>query len=414
MLVVAGLAIVAAAAGAVYFGAGAAADAAGARGMAHHADLRYDQALDDYTRASRLNPQDWRWAYYRGLVHADRGDAARAADAFRAVVEAQPGMAIAWWRLGDAEFKQARFDAADAAYARAETDSAIVEHARRGRARIARRHAPGGDRYVPPRDGMIDALADISRSSVFLLRYAASLDLAREPARREAVVRRALAVDPENPDVVYEVGSLLQQLRKPGEALPFFTRHLDMVEDDQQTLVQIGKCHIDMGRLDEAETSLRRALAEGDDAVGLYNLGIVLEQTGRAEEAERSYRRAIALGPGLASARNNLGALLASTQRLDEAATQLADAIRLDPADADAHVNLSAVLLQQRRFGDAAGEARRAIELDARHADAHANLGVALAQLGDTRQAIQHLDEALRINPRHASARANREALLQR
>ena len=116
---------------------------------------------------------------------------------------------------------------------------------------------------------------------------------------------------------------LLQQLRRPAEALPYFQRHLDMVEDDVQTLVQIGKCYIDLNRLDEAEAALRSALAAGDDAIGFYNLGIVLEQRGRLDEAERSYRRAVELGPGLATARSNLAGLLAQRGKLDEAAALL-------------------------------------------------------------------------------------------
>ena len=41
-----------------------------------------------------------------------------------------------------------------------------------------------------------------------------------------------------------------------------------MVSDDQQTLVQIGKCYADLGRFKDAEAVLRRAVALADDAVG--------------------------------------------------------------------------------------------------------------------------------------------------
>jgi tetratricopeptide (TPR) repeat protein len=397
------------------------ADAAGARGLEHHANLRYDDALREYRRACELNPAEWRWSYYNALVHLERGEAAEAAEALRRVVEVRPDFGLAWWRLAEAEFKQAHSDAADAAYARAESDPAVSAHAKRGRARVAAARdatslsntAPA-PAYLPPRDPMIDALADLSHSSVFLLRHAASIDLRRDPDRRERAVRRALEVDPGNPDVVYEVGSVLQQLGRPADALPFFQRHLDMVDDDQQTLVQIGKCYTDLNRLDEAEAALRSALAAGDDAVGYYNLGIVLEQRGRVDDAEQSYRRAVELGPGLARARNNLAGLLAQRGRLEDAAALLTEAIRLDPSMPDAFTNLSAVLLQQGRYADAARQARLAIEMDPRLADAHGNLGVALAQLGDTQQAIQQFDEALRLNPQHASARANRDALARR
>src|SRR6185436_6034571 len=153
-------------------------------------------------------------------------------------------------------------------------------------------------------------------------------DLTRDREWREFLVRRALEFDAANPDVVYEMGALLQQLKQPAAALPYFERHLGMVDDDQQTLVQIGKCYIDLGRLAEAEAVLQRALALADDAVGEYNLGYVLEQTGRSSEAETRYHRAIALNPGLASAHTNLGTALAGRGRVDEGAAHLAEAAR--------------------------------------------------------------------------------------
>jgi len=265
--------------------------------------------------------------------------------------------------------------------------------------------------YAAPNDPLVEALADMSRSSIFLLRHAASIDLLRSPARREHLTRRALDVDPDNPDVVYEMGAVLQQLGRPADALPYLSRHLQMVTDDQQTLVQIGKCYIDLGQLDEAEKALRQALEIGADAIGFHNLGLVLERRERFAEAESAYRKAIEIGPGLASTRNNLGSLLARSGRFDEATTHLRESSRLDPSSPDAYTNLAAVMLQRGEFAPAARYARLAIVARPRHADAHVNLAVALARLGDFDEARRHLDEALSIDPRHAAARANREAL---
>jgi tetratricopeptide (TPR) repeat protein len=396
------------------------------------------------------------------MVHIERGRLDEAADSLAGVVRLRPDLGLAWWRLGESEFKRADFTAADAAYARAESSSSgeepsVATYARVGRARVAfsqghRQSAIGileaivgtsprfgvahrvladvyradgrtadADRhgalgaalraYAGPPDPQLDTLADLSRSSIFLLRAASSLDLARQAPRREQLVRRALESDGTNPDVVYEMGALLQLLRRPGEALPYFARHLEMGADRQQTLVQMGKGLTDLGRVDEAEATLKQALTLGDDAVGFHNLGVVLEQRGRLSEAEASYRRAVALGPGLASARNNLGALMASRGQFDEASRHLLESIRLDPTAPNAYANLAAVRLQQDALADSIRYARLAIDLAPRHADAHANLGVALAHQGDRVAARRELEIALSIDPRHANARRNLEAL---
>ena len=125
----------------------------------------------------------------------------------------------------------------------------------------------------------------------------------RDAAWREYLVRRALEFDGANPDVVYEMGALLQQLKRPREALPYFERHLDMVSDDQQTLVQIGKCYADLGRFKEAEAVLRRAVALSNDAVGVYNLGYVLEQVGRGRRSRAPVRAGAGAEPGAGRAR---------------------------------------------------------------------------------------------------------------
>ncbi len=439
------------------------ADVVGALAMTYHADLFYDEAIAAYTLAAELDPTEWRWPYYRSLVHMERGQLDRAIDALTVVVRLRPDHGLAWWRLGECEFKRANYKSADAAYARAESSPApgdepgVAAYARVGRARVAfnlgdresaatmltamvqtaprfgvahrvladvlradgreadaDRHGALGAAlraYAGPPDPEIGALADRSRSSVFLLRVAASLDLTREAARREQLVRRALESDGQNPDVVYEMGALLQQLNRPADALPYFTRHLEMGADRQQTLVQIGKCYIDLGRLDEAEATLRNGLMLGDDAVGFHNLGVVLEQRGRLREAEASYRRAVALGPGLASARNNLGAMIAARGQFDEAERLLLESIRLDPTAPNAYVNLAAVRLQQGATADAVRYARLAVDLAPRHADAHANLGVALARSGDLDGAQRELEIAVSIDPRHVNARRNLDQL---
>jgi tetratricopeptide (TPR) repeat protein len=433
--------------------------------MTYHANLFYQEALATYDVAADLDPANWRWRYYSALVHLERGDAAAASDGLRAVVKAQPDFGLAWWRLGESAFKQTKYEEAEMAYTRAASrpsardEEEFVALARVGQARIAlnrgdtaaavgilesvaeewprvgvvhRVLADGyralgrsadADRrgaraatlraYAAPRDALVEALADRSYSSVFLLRHAASLDLHQFSARREQLVRRAVNVDPENPDVVSELASLLQQLGRPVDAIPYLTRHLGMVPGDQQSLIQLGKCYADLGRLSEAERALRDALAAGDDAVGYYNLALVLERGERLEEAESSYRRAVALGPGLARARNNLGLLLARTDRLDEATGHLREAIRLDPASPDAYTNLAVVMLQRGQVNQAEQLARQAIDVDPANADAHANLGVIRARAGDLESARRHLGEALRIDPGHENARRNLNAINQ-
>ena len=202
---------------------------------------------------------------------------------------------------------------------------------------------------------MVDALARESRSSVLLLKQASAADLVRDGAWREYLVRRALEFNERNPDVVYEMGALLQQLKRPEEALPYFNRHLDMVSDDQQTLVQIGKCYADLGRFQGGGSGAAPRGRAADDAVGFYNLGLRAGAggtSGRSRTPVRAGARAESgAGRRAHEPRHRAGT---ARGRFAEAVAHLAEAVRLEPGSAAAHNNLGGVFLQQRQLDAAA------------------------------------------------------------
>src|SRR5262245_24240339 len=72
------------------------ADAVGALGAAYHSDLFYVEAESAYSRASELDPKNWRWPYSIALLHIERGEASSAARALRTAVGINPGLGLAW------------------------------------------------------------------------------------------------------------------------------------------------------------------------------------------------------------------------------------------------------------------------------------------------------------------------------
>ena len=445
------------------------AEALGALGMAYHADLLPDRAAQAYERAALLDPRDWRWPYYLALVETDHGNTEAAVGRLHDVVSLQPDLALAWWRLGEAEFKRGRFDAAIAAAdhalasragwapawpggrpARPETIQ-VSAYASLSRARSAlalddfhtaarvlealvaanprfsaarrlladaadrlghsdeaehqRRLASRSRAATAPIDPMIDALAEASRSSTFLLKEAGITDLRVDGGWREHLVRLALDADPSSPEVVYELATVLHQRGRHGEALVQFQRYRGLVPGDDQVLTQIGRCLGDVGRFNEGETWLRRALEWSDDAVTLYDLGFVLEGQGRAAEAMVAYRRALARDPNHAPAHTNLAAMLAQQGRTREALAHFVEAARVTPDDPDAHNNLGSVLAQIGQRDRAHAELLATIALEPKHADAHANLGVLLLRDGRADEARRHFEAALEANPNQRVAR---------
>jgi len=167
----------------------------------------------------------------------------------------------------------------------------------------------------------------------------------------------------------------------------------------------LGNTLQELGRSDEAEASLRLAIAlKPDYAEAHINLGATLQKLRRLDEAEASYTQAIALMPDLAEARNNLGGTLQELGRLDEAEASYRQAIALKPGLADAHNNLGATLYELGRLDEAEASYRQAIELKPNFAEAHSGLGNTLRELGRLEEAVASFRQAITLKPNFAEA----------
>jgi tetratricopeptide (TPR) repeat protein len=402
-----------------------AAAAVGALCRAYHANLLFDDAARCYERVATLD-SEWRWRYARALIDVELGGAEGLADRLKAIAADAPDFAPVWLRLGDAEFKAARYDAAADAWRRAATlpppvatpaaegpshvpEAPLSAYASLGLARVAlvtndpdaareilervvaatpafgpafrlladSYRALGRDNdaaravyqagrrpgFTPFADPIVDDLTRESRNSTLLLRVASEATLTVNGAWSEFLVRRAVEFDPGNPDAVLKLARVLRTMDRNEDALALFQKYAAMVPGDYLGLAHIGSCLSALGRYQEAEEYFRRSLAGLDDATTHYNLGLLMSMTGRLADAEREYRRALALDPAHADARGNLGPLLARRGRSREAADELRRLVADDPENVSALTNLGVVLMRQGRGGEARPYLEEALRL---------------------------------------------------
>ncbi|MFN8058527.1 MAG: tetratricopeptide repeat protein [Vicinamibacterales bacterium] len=444
-------------------------DAVGALGLAYQANLLVSHALAAYELAETLAPDDWRWPYARSLVFEDRGDVDETVGALERALHLNEGLAAGWYRLGDAEFKRGRYEEALSAFARVDAwegggapaggapegsrTPPASAYAAFGRARVAwqrgdadevtrllepvvngagadfgpahrllaqaerrldhpdrasrhERRADALGAYVPLSDAFVDTLCRESAHSTFLLKHAALAARARNPRWREWLLRRAIDVDPTNPDVVFEMATMLQATSRSTEALELYRRHETLVPGEVQTQVQIGKCLTALNRLDEAEAVLRRAAARGD-AVASYNLGELLDRTNRDDEAAGQYAAALAIDPFHARALNNLALVLTRKGRMGDALPLYERAVAAAPNDPDPRNNLGSAWLQMGRVREAVASFEEALAIDPDHVDALNNIAIGLQALGRRDDALSYLRRALALSPSHVGARQN-------
>jgi tetratricopeptide (TPR) repeat protein len=109
-------------------------------------------------------------------------------------------------------------------------------------------------------------------------------------------------------------------------------RALDVLGENYEAHVILGGSYLRQGRVREAETHARKALALNPSAPLAYTtLGDVLATKKNYSDAEELFRAALSKAPGDARFLHNLGRLLELQGRPEEARQFFADALRADP-----------------------------------------------------------------------------------
>jgi Flp pilus assembly protein TadD len=113
-----------------------------------------------------------------------------------------------------------------------------------------------------------------------------------------------------------DVGHRLMQAGEFELAIKAFNRAALANGMDAEVLSGLGSANLGLGRLGQAETLLRRAVADEDAQPEVWNnLGVVLMESGKTSEAQQIFRMAYALDNGESDAiRDNLRLALAKTE----------------------------------------------------------------------------------------------------
>jgi Flp pilus assembly protein TadD len=175
-----------------------------------------------------------------------------------------------------------------------------------------------------------------------------------------------------------EITTLLVDARRAldekrfNEAVDLYSQVLQKDPQNVTATTNLGMAHYQLGRLDDAETQLRKAAAAmPNDARTRAVLGIIHFRKGRIEESYTELTRAVALEPRNAEAHNYLGIVLNQKGWPAAAEMEIKRSLELNPRYADAHFNLAVLYASQKtpRFDQARYHYQAALDLGA-HRDA--------------------------------------------
>lgn len=187
------------------------------------------------------------------------------------------------------------------------------------------------------------------------------------------------------------LGISLQMQGKDGlAALQMATKTLP---NDAEAHGQLGALLYDMERLGEAEASYRRMLEiKPDSAKAWSSLGAVLERQGRYSEAKSCLCQALRDEPDFTEALYGMGVALSSLGELNEAVTNFKRLLELKPNESTALFHLHALLLDSKGMEPSIQCMKDAVALHPDNKDYRFFLGFLLEYTGDYAAATTHLD----------------------
>lgn len=166
----------------------------------------------------------------------------------------------------------------------------------------------------------------------------------------------------------------------------------------------MGRCHLALGKLDEAEADFKKALQiDSKYAPALNGLGLAYDLSGSKSRAEEYYVKSIEINPARADFQCNLGFFRLQAMQLQEAEKFFRAGIALDPQLAVARNNLALCLALQKRYDEAFVLLKQGAPL----AQAYNNLGVFYEMNGDRDSAARCYREALKRDASLLQARRN-------
>lgn len=352
----------------------------------------FDEALEAYSRASRLQPSAL--AYYRAGAMADRmGNASLAVEYLKASLQAPPTRGERWAQTGQRWTERVIGWLEGSRWARMLPDwvSRALEVSRMSLAGIALdREKVAGVLFTTLLESGDTAKAlDLARDRGWIRADADYCAAGRGTVGPETRALVGMLAAPERADCLLPLG---RSLTDGG-----LIRRSRLVLQDRMRRSTDAKVR------GEAEVFLRRRLPAHDVPKAAESLNIAAynlqNRFGDQGAAAVAYQKAIAADPKFSWPYANLGRLYMELDQYDLALEWLGTAIRINPNHFRAHANMGVALQTLRRYEEAVGAYRAALALDPDDASTHANLGRSLLSLGRDAEGLRELQVAVRLDP---------------
>ncbi|QYX30608.1 serine protease [Sphaerospermopsis torques-reginae] len=367
------------------------------RGGAYSELKEYKQAIDDYTQAIKIDPENAEYYKNRGLAYFQLKDYKQAINDYTQAIKIDPkdalyyvGRGLAYFQLKD--YKQAINDYTQAI--KIDPKKAIYYNAR-------------GTTYSELKDYK-QAINDYSQAikidpkdaTYYRDRGLAYLQL-KDYKQAIADYTQAIKIDDKNA-IYYASRSLAYfQLKDYKQAINDYTQAIKI--DDKNAIYYVGRglAYFQLKDYKQAINDYTQAIKLDPKNAIYYNArGTTYSELKDYKQAIDDWNQAIKLKPDFTEAYYDRGIAHYFLKDYKQAINDWNQAIKLKPDYPEAYTNLGIVSYEIGEVETAINYWRNAVKINSNFAEAHLALGVALYAKGDKEAGLKSAETALKLDKR--------------
>lgn len=277
------------------------ADNLGMLGMVYHSSANYEKAAECYKLAVKKNKSKWIWSYYLGYLNKEMGQPANTIENFETVIKENPKAFHAFYYIGEGYQNTGSNDKAELAFnkisslsdkvfprhstvrndyfplriyakyqlARVYTNSGKLDLAEKAGQEILKENRKFGSSYrllgniystkgnkklsdkysvrandlinsTTPIDTIIDKLALLSKSDLYLLKQIDEAERNIYPEWAIKLLTNAIQAMPENKYIISKAIKLFLKMGDAQQITPFLEQHLKYYKDDQSEIKEVA------------------------------------------------------------------------------------------------------------------------------------------------------------------------------
>jgi tetratricopeptide (TPR) repeat protein len=231
----------------------------------------------------------------------------------------------------------------------------------------------------------------------------------------EQAVRKAIALDPDDPYNLVKLAGILVAAGKTQEAIGLYRRAIQLNPQDTMLNFSLGNLYEQTGDYTQALMAYEKALkANPNYRFGLLNTARTLTHLNQADRALADYQAFIQAYPDHFEGRRYFGKLLLATNHPKEAIEQFKFLQTHHPQKFSDHLDLARALNGSQNPTEALQELNLALSKATQNkADVYAEMARAHLALKQTQLAASAYDDALRSNPERIELLEQKAQLLR-